>query len=276
MKLFKKVAIVGTGLIGGSLGMVIKRNHLADQVVGVSRHKRNIVLAKKMGAIDSGSQSLEIIRGADLLILATPIDTIISQAPRISKLVKAGCIVTDVGSTKEKIVSSLTRVFPRFVGTHPMAGSEKRSIINANPNLFKGSLCILTKTNKTDQLAFVKIMGLWKRLGARLLILSPKEHDKALGFVSHLPHLIAFSLINSIPDKNLKFASGGLKDTTRIAASDSEIWSEIFFSNRKNILNDISLFEKQVSRIKSALQKSNKKPLKSILKQAKTKRDNLE
>jgi len=275
MRLFNKVAIVGTGLIGGSIALAIKKMGLSDEVVGVSRHKKNLLLAKRRGAIDAGSQALDIIRDADLLILATPVNTIIGLTPKIAKIVKRECIVTDVGSTKKEIVSILGKVFPNYVGSHPLAGSEKRSITNAHAGIFKNSLCILTPTKNTPKRALNKIRVLWKRLGARTILFKPGTHDKILSFVSHLPHTVAFSLINSIPDDYLKFASTGLKDTTRIAASDSQLWADILLSNKKNMLKSIESFQHNLSKIKSAIQKKDKKGLVLILKKAQAKRTNL-
>ena len=275
MKLFNRVAIVGTGLIGGSIALAIKKKRLAGEVIGVSRHKKSLLLAKKKGAIDRGSQEIDIIKGADLLILATPPSTIIDLAPKISQIITRGCIVTDVASTKEELVSSLSKIFPNYVGSHLLAGSEKRGIINADPEIFENSLCILTPIKNTSKKALKKVNLLWRQLGAKTVLLSPKSHDKILSFTSHLPHATAFSLINSMPLSYLKFASTGLKDTTRIAASDSQLWADIFLSNRKNMLKTIGLFQDALSRIKSAIQKKNKKQLALMLKEAKNKRDRL-
>lgn len=276
MKLFNKVAIVGTGLIGGSLALAIKKRGLAREIVGVSRHKKSLSLAKRRGAIDSGSQDLAIIKGADLVIISTPVDIILNLAPKIRAFLKRECIVTDVGSTKEQIVKKLEKIFPNFVGSHPLAGSEKRSIANAQALLFRDSLCLLTPTKRTNKKALRKMDILWKKVGARTLFLNPGTHDRVLAFVSHLPHIAAFSLIDAVPADFLKFGSGGLKDTTRIAASDSELWAEIFLSNRKNILQAIKILEKNISRINSLIKTKDKKKLSVILKRAKEKREVLE
>jgi prephenate dehydrogenase len=275
MKLFNKVAIVGVGLIGGSIALALRKQGLCARVVGVSRHKKSLLLAKKMHAINKGSQELNIIKGADLVILATPVKKIISLAPLISNIIKKDCLVTDVGSTKEEITKSLTKIFPYYVGSHPLAGSEKRGIINAHPDIFKGSLCILTPTKNTSRMALNKLKLFWNKLGARAVLLSPATHDKILSFVSHLPHIVAFSLIGIVPKEFFRFASSGLKDTTRIAASDRELWTDIFLSNRKNTVEAIELFKRHLSRIKSAIKKGDKKILSKILKEAKNKRDNL-
>ncbi len=275
MKLFNKVAIIGVGLIGGSIALAIKKKRLAGEVIGVSRHKKSLLLAKKKGAIDRGSQGIDIIKDADLLILATPVSTIIDLAPKILKIIGKDCIVTDTGSTKEEIALFLSKIFPNYVGSHPLAGSEKRGVINADPGIFKNSLCILTPVKNTSKKALKKVNLLWRQLGAKTVLLSPKSHDRILSFTSHLPHAIAFSLTNSMPLSYLKFASTGLRDTTRIAASDSQLWTDIFLSNGKNMLKTIGLFQDALSRIKSAIQKKDKKQLTLMLKQAKNKRDRL-
>jgi len=272
MKSFNKVAIIGTGLVGGSIALALKKKGLASLVVGVSRQKKNILLARRKGAIQAGSRVLSIIKGADLLILATPVNTIIDLAPKIAKLTAGDCIVTDVGSTKGQIVSILEKLFPNYVGSHPLAGSQKRSMANAHPDIFKDSLCILTPTRNTKKRALNKIRALWKQLGAKTVLLTPATHDRILSFVSHLPHAIAFSLMNTIEVSYLKFASTGLKDTSRIAASDSRLWVDIFLSNRKNMLRSIDLFQDNLARIKSAVQKKDKRVLSSILKKAQLKR----
>lgn len=275
MRKFHKVAIIGTGLIGGSLALAIKKKRLADQIVGVSRHKKNLAIAKKKGAIDQGSQHLDIIRGADLVVLAVPVSAIINLASEIRKLISKGCIVIDVGSTKKQIVSCLEKIFPNYVGTHPLAGSEKRSILHAHPDLFNNSLCILTPTKKTTPKILNKIKMLWGEAGAKVALMAPETHDKILSFVSHLPHIAAFSLIGAVPGQHLKFASGGLRDATRIAASDSELWVDIFFSNQKNILEAIKSLEGNLTKIKSAIKRKDRKTLSAILKKAKGKRESL-
>jgi prephenate dehydrogenase len=276
MRLFKKVASVGTGLIGGSIGLAIRNKHLADEVIGISRRRKSIRYAKRKGVIDRGSQDLKIIRGCDAVILAMPVETIIKMAPAISKLISRDCLVTDVGSTKAEIVRTLSGIFPNFIGSHPLAGSEKTGVLQAHQDMFEDSLCILTPTARTPSLALNRIKALWQRLGAKTVLLTPESHDKILSLVSHLPHVTAFALMNIIPTDCLMYAANGLKDTTRIARSDSELWAQIFLNNRKNMLRSIGLFEVQLSRIKSAVKRKDKKLLKRILVQARKRRESLE
>jgi len=275
MKMFNKVVIIGTGLIGGSLGLVLKQKGLAGQVIGLSRHLKNARLAKQAGAIDQVGTSLEVVEDADLIILATPVNVIISMASQIAKRIKKDCLVIDVGSSKELIVAGLTRLLPNFLGCHPLAGSEKKGIINSTGNIFKDSVCIITPTVKTKIQTLSKIKMLWKKIGAQVVLLSAKEHDKALAFTSHLPHVLAFSLISSIPEGYLSLSSSGLKDTTRIAGSDAQLWSEIFLSNRVNLLATLRIFQKQLAILKFALKNKNKPQLIRLLLLANAQRNKL-
>lgn len=197
------------------------------------------------------------------------------MSPEIAKIVRKDCIVIDVGSTKKEIVNKLDRTFLNFLGSHPLAGLEKRSIRYAYPGLFKNSFCILTPTKKTSKNVLYKIKRLWRALGAKTILFSPDEHDKILSFVSHLPHVVAFSLMGIIPEGYLRFGATGLRDTTRIAASDAELWTDILLSNRNNIVNDIELLQEYLSSMKLALKKRDYRQLNLIITKAKQKRDAL-
>ena len=275
MKLFNKVVIIGTGLIGGSLGLALKKNKLANQVVGLSRHRKNARLAKKLGAIDCIGLSLDAVKDADLVILATPIEAIINIAPKIAKKIKDDCIVIDVGSTKAEIVSRINRIIPNFVGCHPLFGSEKKGIVNLQPDIFTNYICIVTPTVKTNKKALGKIILFWRKLGGQVVVLSPNDHDRILAFTSHLPHAVAFSLMNSIPMEYLSLSSGGLRDSTRISASDAHLWSEVFLSNRRNLLTSLTSFQAKLAALKLALVSKNNKSLTKILLSAKNKREKL-
>lgn len=275
MRLFKQVAIVGIGLIGGSIALGLKKNELSQEVIGVSRSRKTVLLAKKRKAIDKGSQNIKIIKDADLLILATPVNVTLKLAPLISKIIKKDCIVIDVCSTKALVVSSLEKFFANYIGTHPLAGSEKRGIAAACPGLFEKSICILTPTKNTKPQVMVKAKKMWLKLGAQIVVLPADVHDRILSFVSHLPHIIASSLIRCIPKSYLKLAPSSLKDTSRIAASDSELWSDIFLSNKENIIHSIEVFQRLLRRLKVSLQKEDRRLLTRILTEAKKTREQL-
>lgn len=275
MRLFDKVAIVGVGLIGGSIGLALKKRRLSNDVIGVSFHKHSIERAKKIKAIDRGSIDINIIKDADLVILSTPVAAILKLASLIAPIIGKDCIVTDVGSSKVEIVSKLEKIFPNYLGSHPLAGSEKRSIVNACAGLFQDSLCLLTPTKKTKPFVLRVVKNLWTELGAKVSFISPSVHDKILSFVSHLPHVSAFSLIDIVPRQYLKFAAGGLRDTTRIAASDSELWTDIFLTNSKNVIEAVDLYMRRLCEIKSVIKKRDRERLKEILRSAQKKRNSL-
>ncbi len=272
MKPFKKVVVVGVGLIGGSLALALKKEHLALSVIGIGRHKESISLAIKNSVIDDGSLDFSIAEGADLLVFAAPVSSILKLAPSFKKIVNADCIVLDVGSTKEKIVGELSSIFPNFIGTHPMAGSEKRGVLNSQVSLFKNSLCIITPTKKTNKDSLKRVSELWDSLGVKVFYLKPKEHDRIISFVSHMPHALAFSLINNVAAKFMKFASNSLKDGTRVAASDPQMWCDIFLTNRENIIKAIGSFQKELEVIKNALKNKDRVKLSEIIKSANKKK----
>lgn len=275
MKMFNNVVIIGTGLIGGSLGLSLKKRRLSGTIYGLSLHQRNAKLAKKIGAIDKAVKDLEVVRSADLVILATPVDSIIDIAAKIKDKLKKGCIVIDVGSTKEKIVCRLDPLISNFVGCHPLAGSEKKGIVNLGGDIFTGSTCIITPSALTNKKALNKIKAFWVKLGAQVEVISPKKHDQALACTSHLAHAVAFALMNSIPEKFLNFSLSSLKEVTRISASDPGLWSQIFLSNRNNLLSAISSFQNKIAALGLALKNNDKKFLIKILKSANKKRERL-
>ena len=275
MRMFNKVAVVGTGLIGGSIALALKEKKLCRQIIGISRHKESLACARQKGVIDIAALTLEAIRDADLVILATPVSSILSLAPKISRIIRKDCLVFDVGSTKARIVNKLSALFPLYVGTHPLAGSEKRGVSNAQATLFRDSLCIITPVNATDSAALLKIKKLWSVLGAKVELMQPAQHDRVLGFVSHLSHVAAFSLINSVPDEFLKFSPLSLKEATRVAASDSALWADIILDNRENVLKAISRLQKNLEQVSSAVKKNSHFKLAGIFKKAKIRRESL-
>lgn len=270
--MFTKVGIVGTGLVGGSLGQALKKKRLARSVVGTSRLPRSVARARALKAIDAGSTGLDILAGCDLIILATPVETIIAQMDKIKRIIRGDCIVIDVASTKEKVVAQANKRFARFVGCHPLAGSEKRGIDCARPELFKNAPCIITPVKETDRAALAEVIRLWKALGSTPVILDPRAHDLTLAFMSHLPHVIAFALTAATPGKYFTLAPQSYRDITRIASSNPGLWDDIFATNKKNILNSIDIFLTHVNSMRSALKKNDFRALNRIMRSAQQKR----
>ena len=277
--MFKRITIIGLGLIGGSLGMVIKEKHLAGKITGVSRRRSTIVRALSLKAVDKVTLDMKrSVKDADLVIVAAPVLKIIDIAKVISKELKKGAIVTDAGSTKADIVKEVEKILPKtvkFVGSHPLAGSEKSGIAFADKDLFKGAYCVLTKSNKTDSKAISKLKKFWTGLGMKVDIMSPDKHDKILSRLSHLPHASGTALCNACGKNDLYLSAGGFRDTTRIASGNPELWLDIFLTNRKNVARDIKNLKKELSKIEAALNKNNKTELLRLLRKAKIIRDSI-
>ena len=274
--LFRQVTIIGVGLIGGSLGMAIKKNRVAQEVVGLSHRHTSLVYALKNNAIDKAFYDIKkAVEHADLVVMATPVNSIVSLLPMVGRYLKRGCIVTDVGSTKAAIVETaeknLTSAF--FVGSHPLAGSEKRGAEFASPDLFQNSLCLMTPNERTNRFADERVRALWIRLGAVVKTLPPSEHDKILAYISHLPHLVAYALMGAIPSEYLSYAAQGLKDTTRIASSSAHIWNDICLLNSQNVLHSLDELVKTLSLLRKYIVARDEQNLIETFKKAKSKRD---
>jgi prephenate dehydrogenase len=261
--LFNKVAIIGVGLIGGSLAKAAKRKNLFKDVVGIARNERNLKKGIELGAIDSYTTHLtEGLIDAELVIVATPSGVIVDLIRKIVPHVPNGCIITDVGSIKRDIVKGVEGFIPDnvfFIGGHPIAGKEDSGIDAACSSLFVGHKCILTPTSKTDPNALQRIKTMWEKVGSIVMLMDMAEHDEIFAAVSHLPHIVAFSLINAIirmediREDILNYSAGGLKDFTRVAASDPVMWRDISMMNKDNILNSISHFLSSLEDIKRAI-----------------------
>ncbi len=286
--LFKQMTIVGVGLIGGSLGMICKQQGLIGTVVGTGRRVENLKKAVELNAIDRYTTDLaEAASGSDLLVLATPVDTFETALKTCAPKLAPGAVVTDVGSVKGLLVTRMEALVPAgvsVVGTHPIAGKEKTGVEAASMELFRGALCILTPTARTDPAALAKIRRLWEATDARVSEMDPDLHDRALGAVSHLPHMVAFALVNAIaaiqetqtPDLDLQtFSGGGYKDTTRIAASSPEMWRDICLWNRDNLVSQIDTYQACLEKLKGLVKAGDGEGLAREFERAKRVRERL-
>jgi len=276
---FKRVTIVGVGLMGGSLGMAIKKHRLAREVIGLSHRQAALAQAVKSKAIDVPCLDVKkAIANADLVVLATPVDSIIKLFATINPYLKRGCIVTDVGSAKARITENAEKILSApafFVGSHPLAGSEKKGVAHASPDLFNGATCIMTPTDKTNQVAKQKVKHFWTKLGMEVKMLPPEKHDEILAYVSHLPHILAYGLMTGIPSEFLEYASKGLKDTSRVAASSPQMWSDICMANSKNILDALDQCVEHLSHFRKAIVNHDQKSLLQYFTKAQEKRNKL-
>lgn len=279
-KKWNTVAIVGVGLIGGSIGLALRRRKLAGEVVGIGRSTGSLRVAKKIGAVDK--TTTDLARGvskADLVIVCTPVKLIAQQVREAAAACPAGSLITDAGSTKAQIVRELEGPLARgvrFVGSHPLAGGEKSGPGEADAKLFVDRLVVLTPTEQAQNGDVSELRDFWTSLGARVIETTPEAHDQALAATSHLPHLLASTLAAATPEDLLPFTASGWADTTRIAAGDPELWTQIFLANRENLLNSLGRFESQLEILKKAVQIKDRELLTTILREAKRNRDAVE
>lgn len=251
-----RVAIVGVGLIGGSLGMALLRHGVAEEVVGVDRDPEVISAAVRRGAVHRGGTGLSLVEGADVVVVAVPVgaipDTVVALAPYLG----ADAVVTDVGSVKEPIVRAIEERLPgvRYVGGHPMAGSEGRGIEQADASLLDSRPFLLTPTERTAEDVLATVAAVVRRIGMRPVVLSPREHDALVARVSHLPYVVAVALTAAASSRDFTIAGPAYRDATRVAASPVEMWEEICWMNRQEILKAIEELEHALAEVKAGLQ----------------------
>ena len=279
---FAKVAILGVGLIGASLGLALKKYAIAGSVIGYGRTKENLLRAQERAIIDSFElDAAAACDQADLIVFATPVGVFTDIARHLTPVLKEGTIITDVGSVKGRLVGEMERILaPRgsFVGAHPIAGSDRSGIDAASADLFSKAQCVVTPTKATDQAALEKIISLWRAFGSAVTLLEPLEHDRIYGAVSHLPHLLAYELINTIADIDstyFNFSGRGFKDTTRIAGSQPELWRDICKLNRENILAYIEIFKNHLDRVSTYLKNNDGESLLKDFREARALRERI-
>lgn len=244
--LFKKAVIIGVGLIGGSLGMALLNRGLAGHVTGVDIDRANLELAMELEAVHDGTTDTgKAVPDADLVVVATPVGLTAGIIKTIAPMLKKGCIVTDVGSTKAAVVEEVDRIMPagtHFVGGHPMTGAETAGVAGADRYLFENAVYVVTPSRATDSGALQKIKEMIGALGAKVIELNPSEHDLMVAAVSHLPHLVATALVNTVGkiqedhEGLLMLAAGGFRDTTRVASGNPLMWKDICLTNKESIL----------------------------------------
>lgn len=286
---FNRVTIIGVGLIGGSLASVLRGKSLAGEIYGIGRSEENLQKAKRLGLIDhyfcepSGILTgpplvkgdgrgiySDSVRDSDLVILSSPVGSFRKIVKEIGASLKKGAIVTDVGSVKGDMVREIEETLPEgvsFVGGHPIAGKETSGVEAASGELFKGSKCILTPTDRTDKNTLEIVKSMWEEAGSDVILMDPSLHDKVFAAVSHLPHVIAYALVNTVARMDfgeidpLSLSVRSFRDLTRIASSSPEMWRDICLYNRVNLLDSINSFEKVLKILKGYLEKGEGKGL---------------
>jgi len=278
-----RLAVVGLGLLGGSVAKAARARGLARQIVAVGRNLATLEPARRDGAVDEVTTDLgRGLAGADFCVLATPVATLEALLPAVWQAAADGAILTDVGSTKARIVAGaerLARLRPlRFIGSHPMAGSERSGYGVARADLFEGARVILTPSERSDAAALERVGAFWQAVGARVVQLDPVGHDRAVAAVSHLPHLVADALVDAVVRMEpgfLDLAARGFKDTTRIAAGSPTVWREIFLDNRQALGEALAAFRKSLDHLEGIVAAGDGEALEQELERIKQVRERL-
>lgn len=262
--LFKQMAVVGVGLIGGSLAQAVKQRKAVGEILGIGRDAQRLAQARERGIVDAYAARIdETLGGADLVVVATPVGIIVDLIKEMVPFLKKGAIITDAGSVKTAIVKEAETCVPdmlHFVGSHPIAGTENSGFESSFPSLFNDRKCIITPVAGTDPGALEKVKALWSLVGANVVCMDCEEHDRIFAAVSHLPHLVAYSMVNCLltidgfEENIFSYSAGGFKDFSRIAASHPEMWKDIVLMNKDKVLPALAVFQKYVSELKDAIE----------------------
>lgn len=282
--MIRRLAVVGLGLLGGSVARVARTEGLAKEIVAVGRSREGLEAARRDGVVDEATTDLAAgLRGADLCVLATPVAVLRELLPEVWRRAADGCVLTDVGSTKAAIVRTadgLATARPlAFVGGHPMAGSSRSGYGVSRPDLFRGATVILTPTARTPAGAMERVSGLWEAAGARVVTMDPEHHDRAVAAISHLPHLVADALVDAVLRLDPAFldvAGRGFRDTTRIAGADPRMWREIFQENREALARAVAAFRTALDHLESLVAASDGGAVEAELGRIKNARDRLD
>ena len=273
--MFKKVCIIGCGLIGSSLARAIKKYNLSEKIV--SSNRSNIVNKKVLDlkiVDDSSSDTQKMVNDSDLIIIATPLSSYEIVISKIKNSLKSGLILTDVGSVKERVISLVEKAIPKdvsWIPSHPIAGTEESGPDAGFSELFKNRWCILTPSKKAKEKDINTLKSFWKQIGSKVEIMNAKQHDYILSITSHIPHLVAYNIVNTsinIQEEKqsdiIKYSAGGLRDFTRIAASNPIMWRDIFIQNKTNTSKEIEKFIANLEDLKNAIENEDGKKLEEI------------
>ena len=273
--MFKKICIIGCGLIGSSLARAIKKYNLSEKIVSSNRSDivNKKVLELKM-VNDSSSDTQKMAKDSDLIIIATPLSSYENVILKIKNSLKSGTILTDVGSVKERVISLVEKAIPKdvsWIPSHPIAGTEESGPESGFSELFKNRWCILTPSKKAKEKDIDTLKSFWKKIGSKVDIMDAKQHDYILSITSHIPHLVAYNIVNTsinIQEEKqsaiIKYSAGGLRDFTRIAASNPIMWRDIFIQNKKNTSKEIEKFIANLEDLKNAIENEDGKKLEEI------------
>ena len=281
--LIDHLSIIGVGLIGGSLARALRKAKLVGRITACNRSEATLKKAIKLGVIDDYSLNIsEAVKGADVIIIGTPLSVSEKILPEIANSISVNAVLTDVGSVKGGIVNkareTLAEKISNFVPGHPIAGTEKNGVEASIEDLFVGHRVILTPLKETSLKAHKLITIMWESVGAEVVDLDVKHHDEVLAATSHLPHMLAYALVDCLAgmqerDEIFKYAAGGFADFTRIASSSPDMWHDICFSNREQLVRTLEIFSTHINHIKTAIEKSESDALLKVFRRAKEARD---
>lgn len=257
---FGRIAVLGLGLLGGSVALAARERGAARTVVGTGRRRDALEEAVRQGVVDATAPVERAVDGAELVVLATPVNAMAEQLRRAAPHLRPGTLVTDVGSVKGVLAETLPGLLPPgvpYVGSHPMAGSHLRGVEHAREDLFEGAPCVVTPTPESDPEAVSRLCDFWTRLGAHVVQRDPGQHDAEVAWVSHVPHVLAFAFAQSLsaaPPTAGRLGGSGFRDFTRIAQSDAELWSDILVANAKSIAGPLREVARVLSRYAGELE----------------------
>lgn len=260
---FEKLAVIGLGLLGGSVALAARRAGLADQIVAAGRRRAPLDQAKAEGIVDDVGDAAEMVRGADLVVLATPVGAMAQSLRAAAPNLRPDALITDVGSVKAPLADSLPGLLPpgvEFIGAHPMAGSHEKGVAHARADLFDGACCVVTPLPSTSKAGEARIRGFWEALGAHVILRSPGVHDDEVAWVSHVPHVLAFAFAHALrgaPAEVGEMAGTGFRDFTRIARSDAELWGEILSGNTKALVRPLEAFRDSLDELTQVIEQGD-------------------
>ena len=283
---FKKISIIGLGLIGGSIGLAIRRYNKKIHIQGFAKSQLTLDIAASRGFVDETFLNLrQIDRDTDLVILASPLSTFKNIVKEILPLLKDDCVITDTGSAKCRVIDEIESILPEnlhFIPGHPIAGTEMSGPESGFKELFDNRWCILTPSEKTNVNKLNEVKTFWENLGAMIEIMDPIYHDKVVAITSHIPHLIAFNIVGTANDlaninkkEVVKYSAGGFRDFTRIAASDPVMWRDIFVHNSEAVLEMLNYFSKDLDDLKLAIKEKNSEYLEDFFNKTRDVRKNI-
>jgi len=269
--LFRRMAVVGLGLLGGSAALAARERGVVETVVGSARRQAPLERALERGLVDEVLPVAEAVRDADLVVLATPVSTMAPVLREVAPGIAPGALVTDVGSVKGPLVDTLPGLLPagvHFVGSHPMAGSHEKGVDHARGDLFDGACCVVTPSPDTDPAVRDRLVAFWGALGSRVVLRAPRAHDLEVAWVSHLPHVLAFAYAHALaaaPAGAAELAGAGFHDFVRIARSDSELWADILGMNRKSLAQPLHAFAAALEGLAAAIETDDRAAQEEIL-----------